>query len=119
MTCWKLFVCGVSVLATLAAQTTPPASAGPGRGGGRGAMGSPATAIRSPEVHPDRTVTFRFRAPQADKVELVGEIVGLSTPKEMAKDENGIWMLTIGPLAPEIYVYNFRAQGMNVIDPAN
>ena len=54
-------------LATLAAQTTPPAGgppagAGRGRGGGRGAMGSPATALRSPEVNPDRTVTFRFRA---------------------------------------------------------
>lgn len=120
MTRGKLFLCGISVLATLAAQTTPPPGAGPGRGaGGRGAMGSPATALRSPEVHPDRTVTFRFRAPQADKVELVGEIVGLNTPKAMTKDENGIWSVTLGPLAPEIYVYNFRAQGMNVIDPAN
>ena len=115
MTRWKLLLGGIFVLATLAAQTTPPAGAGPGRGaGGRGAMGSPATALRSPEVHPDRTVTFRFRAPQADKVELVGEIVGLNTPKPMTKDENGIWTVTIGPLAPEIYVYNFRAQGLNV-----
>ena len=82
-------------------------------------MGSPATALRSPEVHPDRTVTFRFRAPQAEKVELVGEIVGLNSPKEMTKDENGIWTVTIGPLAPEIYVYNFRVQGVNVVDPGN
>lgn len=28
---------------------------------------------RSPEVHPDRTVTFRLRAPQATAVDLVGE----------------------------------------------
>ena len=55
-----------------------------------------------PEVHPDRTVTFRFRAPQADHVQLVGEIVGLNSPKEMTKDESGIWTATVGPLAPEI-----------------
>lgn len=30
---------------------------------GRGRMGGPALAVRSPEVHVDRTVTFRLRAP--------------------------------------------------------
>jgi enterochelin esterase-like enzyme len=120
MTGWKLFFCGICALAAIAAQTTPPAGTGPARGtGGRGGMASPATALRSPEVHPDRRVTFRHRAPQADKVELAGEIVGLNSPREMKKDENGIWTVTIGPLEPEIYVYNFRVQGVNVTDPSN
>ncbi len=117
----KLALCVVVVPATLMAQT-PPAGQGAGRaagGRGRGPMGSPATALRSPEVNPDRTVTFRFRAPQAEKVELVGEIVGLNTPKAMNKGEDGVWTVTIGPLAPEIYVYNFRANGVNTIDPSN
>lgn len=34
-----------------------------------------APELRSPEVHPDRTVTFRLRAPQATTVELVGEVL--------------------------------------------
>ena len=35
----------------------------------------PPPAVRSPEVHADRRVTFRLRAPAAARVELVGEVV--------------------------------------------
>ena len=58
----------------LCAQTPPPGGAIPGRGG-RGGMATPANALRSPEVNADRTVTFRFRAPEATQVQLVGEIM--------------------------------------------
>ncbi len=82
-------------------------------------MSTPATALRSPEVNPDRTVTLRFRAPEAAKVELVGEIMQGQGPRAMTKDENGIWTTTVGPLPPEIWIYNFRVQGVDVVDPSN
>ena len=70
-------IVGLAMAATLAAQTPPP-GAGRGGRGGRG-MATPVTALRSPEVNADRTVTFRFRAPEATKVELVGEIMFSTT----------------------------------------
>jgi enterochelin esterase-like enzyme len=73
----------------------------------------------SPEVHPDRTVTFRLRAPQAKAVELVGEILRGKPPVPMIKDDRGIWSVTFGPLSPEIWTYNFRIEGVDLPDPSN
>lgn len=113
------------VLAALApAQTTPPAQA-PGRGAGRGrggpAMAAPLLALKSPEVHPDRTVTLRFRAPQANTVELFGELTqqGLNAGVPMKKGDDGIWTVTVGPIPPDIWRYAFRVDGVQVVDPSN
>lgn len=103
---------------TLSAQTTLPAG-GPGRGGRGGAMRTPVTALRSPEVHPDRTVTLRFQAPQATEVQLVGEINMGARPKPMVKGADGVWSITVGPLPPEIWSYNFSVQGVMMPDPSN
>ena len=106
------------------AQTPPPAGtpAGappqPGRGGGRGA------AIVSPQVNPDRTITLRFRAPNAKTVEVIGEIEGKPS-YEMKNPGNGVWEVTIGPLAPDVYNYQFRVDAVNgqggviAMDPQN
>jgi enterochelin esterase-like enzyme len=82
-------------------------------------MNTPVNALRSPEVNPDRTVTLRFRAPQASKVEVVGEIMQGKGPMAMTKDEEGIWTATVGPLPPEIWIYNFRIEGVDITDPSN
>jgi enterochelin esterase-like enzyme len=68
----------------------------------------------SPEVHPDGTVVFRLRAPEAAQVTLL-----FSGSKPMTKDAAGIWTATVGPLQPEIYQYNFVVDGVRVLDPAN
>ena len=83
------------------------------------AQGPPPPPVRSPEVHPDRTITFRLRAPQATGVELVGEVLRGKGPQEMTKTSDGVWSLTIGPLPPEIWIYNFRIQGVDLPDPNN
>lgn len=83
------------------------------------AAGQGPAPVRSPEVHPDRTVTFRLRGPQASSVELVGEILQGKPPLPMTKGDNGVWSVTIGPLAPEIWIYNFRVQGVDLPDPSN
>jgi enterochelin esterase-like enzyme len=68
----------------------------------------------SPEVHPDRTIVFRLRAPEASKVTL-----SFAGAKPMYKDESGVWTATVGPLAPEIYQYNFIVDGVRILDPGN
>jgi enterochelin esterase-like enzyme len=73
--------------------------------------------VRSPEVAPDRRVTFRLSAPAATEVVLTGEFMHGSKPLE--KDPTGLWSVTIGPLPPEIYNYNLTIDGIKTIDPNN
>ncbi len=77
-------------------------------------------AVVSPEVHADRNITFRLLAPQAQAVRLTGgDIPGMGQGKEMAKGENGVWEITIGPIDAGAYRYNFNVNGVTVIDPRN
>jgi hypothetical protein len=78
--------------------------------------------VISPEVHDNHTVTFRLNAPDVDEVLLVGSMfVGEDAGKEVpfTKDEEGLWTLTIGPLAPNIYLYHLLIDGVSVADPNN
>jgi enterochelin esterase family protein len=72
--------------------------------------------IQSPEVHPDRSVTFRLRAPNAKEVTL--DLEGAKgTP--MQKDEQGVWTATTAPLEPDFYGYSFSVDGVSLNDPSN
>ncbi|MDH6343117.1 enterochelin esterase-like enzyme [Parabacteroides sp. PFB2-12] len=73
--------------------------------------------IVSPEVHKDRTVTFRYNAPEATKAELSAQFLKENLP--MTKDENGIWSVTTPPVAPDLYPYNFIIDQVTVNDPNN
>jgi enterochelin esterase-like enzyme len=81
-----------------------------------GFAGTPARLI-SPEVQSDGRVIFRFRSPNAVKVELSFE--GQRDPTPMQKDEQGIWSVTVGPLQPDFYGYAFIQDGAVLIDPSN
>jgi enterochelin esterase-like enzyme len=72
--------------------------------------------VLSPEVHADRSVTFRYVDPDAAKVE-----VGLEGRDgvAMTKDAGGVWTYTTDPLSPDIYGYSFSADGQNRLDPQN
>jgi enterochelin esterase-like enzyme len=72
--------------------------------------------ILSPEVHPDRRVTFRLKAPNAREVLLKCEAM---KPAPMKKDERGVWSITTEPFEPDIYAYSFVVDNLSVIDPAN
>jgi enterochelin esterase-like enzyme len=83
---------------------------------------APATAPRrapivSPQVNADRTLTLRFRAPNAQQVDVIGEIDGKDHP--MMKGADGVWSATIGPLAPDVYNYQYRVDGIIAMDPSN
>ena len=71
----------------------------------------------SPDVRADSTVTFRLRAPHAEKV-LVQGIAGRED-QAMTKNSDGVWEATVGPLAPELYSYVFNVDGTVVTDPSN
>jgi enterochelin esterase-like enzyme len=73
--------------------------------------------VRSPEIGADRHVTFRLRAPGVSSVTLSGEFMKGTEP--LVKDADGVWSITVGPLAPEIYAYNFTIDGIKTIDPGN
>ncbi len=69
-----------------------------------------------PEVHPDSSVTFRLRDPNAKAVMLAREG---AKPVAMEKDESGIWSVTTEPLEPDFYGYTFQADGVALLDPGN
>jgi len=74
--------------------------------------------VMSPEVSTDRHVTFRILAPKADAVRLSGgDIPGNGQGAEMTKGTNGVWEVTLGPIQPGAYRYNFNVDGVSVIDP--
>lgn len=83
---------------------------------------TPPKDLRSPEVHPDGVVTFRIWAPKAKTVLLAEDIIPSLNPPEpvpLTKGDNGIWEVTLGPLAPDIYDYAFHVDGVRTPDPAN
>lgn len=80
--------------------------------------------INSPEVHDDRTVTFRVKAPNAKMVELPSGAIHTALDKgrepiPFIKGEDGVWTLTIGPLPVDMYAYNLRIDGVQIADPSN
>ena len=96
--------------------------------------GGPQT--ESPVINPDGTVTFRYQAPKAVKVEVTGDF--LPTEKmevefngqKMSYDAPGVGVLKEGrggvweyttpfKVEPELYNYTFRVDGNTVIDPNN
>jgi enterochelin esterase family protein len=77
---------------------------------------APPAPLLSPEVHADRRVTFRFRAPNAKEVMLAREG---AAPAAMQRDEQGVWTLTTDALEPDIYGYTFVADGVSLTDPSN
>src|SRR5437879_5838997 len=77
----------------------------------------PPPAVISPEVGPQRRVTFRFRDPNAKEVKVA--IEGMRDPIPMAKDDQGVWSVATDPLEPDFYGYSFIADGVGLMDPMN
>lgn len=89
----------------------------PRASGGCATDAQPPPSFVSPQVNPDRTLTLRLFAPGAVKVSAAGELDG--QPHAMTKGSDGVWTVTIGPLAPDIYTYAFDVDGVTALDPRN
>ena len=76
--------------------------------------------VVSPEIQND-SVTFRLKADYATIVKLSGS--WMPNPWggtiDMTRGENNVWEVTIPLPEPEIYTYNFVADGVSVNDPQN
>src|SRR5579884_1494615 len=82
-TAMKLFVLPLALAACAFAQNAP--------------APAPPPPIKSPEVHSDNTVTFRFRNSNAKEVFLARE----GTQRvPMQKDDSGVWTITTDALVP-------------------
>ena len=76
-----------------------------------------------PEVHTDRTVTFRIKAPEAHDVQI--DVKGRTSnandeqPFEMTKGSEGIWTYTTEPLDPGFHYYFVYVDGFRCADSSN
>lgn len=86
--------------------------------------------LESAVVNADNSVTFRFEAPNAKKVEVAGDFAEKTADNPiggvvgtglipMNKDEKGVWSLTTKPLPSEMYMYLFVVDGVATADPNN
>ncbi len=75
--------------------------------------------IVSPEIKNDQTVTFRFLAPNAQKVEVEGSFLKQNRRAALTKDERGVWSFTTEVLQPEMHTYCFYVDGIRMTDPNN
>lgn len=82
----------------------------------RGQTPQQRSVLVSPEVQSDGKITFRLRAPKAEKVSVICDAVGT---QRMIKDAQGIWSVTVGPVAPGIYDCQFDVDGLRITDPAS
>jgi len=106
--------CFLSFLLVIAAASAAPQSKQQTKPEEKRAADS--VALISPDVRSDHSVTFRFRAPNAQQVNLALEG---AEPEAMRKDDQGEWSITTSPLAPDYYGYSFVADGVRLIDPSN
>ncbi len=98
-----------AILLAIAAASVPVVAHGQGR----------AAPVRSPEVNPDRTITFRVYAPDAHAVSVGGDMIQDQPRRPMTRDSAGVWSATLGPFAPDIYDYTFAIDGLVIPDPVN
>ena len=84
--------------------------------------------VVSPEIHDNNTVTFRFKAPKAVRVQLTGDFLPVQKNAkfeapgivDLKEGREGVWEYTTPePLKPELYSYSFIVDGLRMNDPAN
>ena len=75
--------------------------------------------VVSPEIHENKTVTFRLRAPKAVKVQVTGDFLAKGVA-DLVENKEGVWEYTTPePLKPELYGYTFLVDGLKINDPSN
>jgi enterochelin esterase-like enzyme len=77
---------------------------------------TPNDTLVSPEVQDDHRVTFRIYAPKASEVIVRGDY---GPEAKLTKDDQGVWSVTVGPLTPDFYTYDFYVDGVKTADSKN
>jgi hypothetical protein len=69
--------------------------------------------VEFPRIEADSRVTFHFKAPDAQKV----QVAIANVPFDMVKGEDGVWTYTSTPQAPGYHNYWMVVDGAIVLDP--
>lgn len=80
---------------------------------------TPNDTLQSPQVLAGNRVAIRLYAPRASEVTVTGDLLGGRPPEKLAKDANGVWSATLGPLRPDYYTYTLFVDGVRTADPKN
>ncbi len=101
-------LCSILAVSTAVRGQAPPTRPGAGPRGPN---------VVSPEVSSDRKITFRILAPKAESVKWGGGDIQGNRPRDLKKGDQDVWSITIDPVEPGAYRYNFNVDGVSVIDP--
>lgn len=81
--------------------------------------------IASPEVHPDRSISFQIWAPSAQVVALLSSDLPNANPfaglvsLQRTEEGSALWTAKVGPYPGGTYRYVFNVDGVAVVDPTN
>ena len=77
-------------------------------------------AAQYPCIHPDRRVTLRIKAPDAERVQALIGGGGAQTPMmDMVKQADGYWTLTTPPIVEGFHYYSIFVDGVEMSDPGS
>lgn len=80
---------------------------------------TPGDTLKSIRISSDKKVTFSIYAPKASEVTVSGDFQQTYGAVKLQKDQIGIWSVTVGPVTPDLYTYDFSVDGLKVVDPKN
>ncbi|MBN8249767.1 MAG: hypothetical protein J0L84_20290, partial [Verrucomicrobia bacterium] len=100
----RVLCLGITALAALADSIPAPGNVG---------------GAEYPRIGSDRSVKFRFKAPEAKRVQLRGGAGLVRDALEFTRGEEGVWTLTTPPAIPGFHYYWFVVDGVNVNDPSS
>ncbi|MBO4826503.1 MAG: hypothetical protein J5506_04615 [Prevotella sp.] len=102
---WLMLACGLFMSTLSHAQT----------GGANTASDQNKGLTASTVCNADGTVTFNYRNDRAKDVQVDVQFAGR---KPMTRDpQTGLWTVTLGPAAPDMYPYCFVVDGVSIMDP--
>jgi len=74
----------------------------------------PSASFFVPEVKEDRSVTFKVKAPEANRIGVQIQMHNY----DLSKGEDGTWTCTTDPLTPGFQSYTMSIDGLSVINPS-
>lgn len=80
---------------------------------------TPNDTLKSPAVLTDKRAIIQIYAPKASEVLVAGDFTSGNKPLPLAKNEQGVWSVTTGPLKPDYYTYTLTVDGVRTMDPKN
>ena len=73
----------------------------------------------SPTIQPDRSITFKLKAPDARTVQVAGGDGLGAGPFNMTRGPDGLWSVTTPSAVPGFHYYWFLLDGVRMNDPAS